>query len=150
MYATHTVFTAIGALAGMIWIDPWLALVAVAALPVVAGATQLFGDRIHRLFEVVQRQLASLSARAQENLAGVRVVRAFAQERAEERAFAERNAEYVAWRAGRAPSSPRSSCSSDSPSRRCSPSAAPTCSPAASAWASWSRSISSSPRWSGR
>ena len=95
MYATNTVATAIGALAGMLWIDPPLTLVAVAALPVVAGATKVFGDRIHRLYETVQRELALLSARAQENLAGVRVVRAFAREAAEEAAFAARNRDYV-------------------------------------------------------
>lgn len=95
MYSTHTVATAAGALAGMVWIDPKLTLVAVAALPAVAVATKVFGDRIHRHYEVVQRDFASLTARAQENLAGVRVVRAFAREATEERAFAERNREYV-------------------------------------------------------
>ncbi len=96
MYATHTVATAAGALAGMFWIDSPLALVALAALPLVGVSTNLFGGRIHRLYEVVQRELAQLSARAQENLAGVRVVRAFAQEAAEERSFAERNRRYMA------------------------------------------------------
>lgn len=95
MYSVHTVATAAGAMAGMLWIDPPLALVAVACLPLVAGTTQLFGARIHRLYEVVQRRLAELSARAQENLAGVRVVRAFAQEAAEERAFEGVSRSYV-------------------------------------------------------
>jgi len=95
MYATNTVAAAAVALAGMLWIDPPLTLVAVVALPVVAGATKVFGDRIHRLYETVQRELALLSARAQENLAGVRVVRAFAREATEERVFDLRNREYV-------------------------------------------------------
>jgi ATP-binding cassette subfamily B protein len=95
MYSVHTVATAAGAFAGMLWIDPPLALVAVACLPLVAGTTQLFGARIHGLYEVVQRRLAELSARAQENLAGVRVVRAFAQEAAEERAFERVSRGYV-------------------------------------------------------
>jgi ATP-binding cassette subfamily B multidrug efflux pump len=96
MYSTNTVATAAGALAGMIWIDPKLTLVAVAALPVVAVVTKMFGDRIHKLYEIVQRELAQLSARAQENLAGVRVVRAFAREERERETFGERNREYVA------------------------------------------------------
>jgi ATP-binding cassette subfamily B protein len=95
MYGTHTVATAIGALAGMVWIDPPLTLVAVAALPVVALVTQVFGERIHHLFETAQREFATLTARAQENLAGVRVVRAYAREKSERAAFAERNADYV-------------------------------------------------------
>jgi ATP-binding cassette subfamily B protein len=96
MYATHTVATAAGALVGMFWIDPRLSLVALASLPLVAAATRLFADRIHRLYERVQAELARLSAGAQENLSGVRVVRAFAQEAAEERRFAARNDAYVA------------------------------------------------------
>jgi ATP-binding cassette subfamily B protein len=95
MYSVNTVAVAAGAFAGMLWIDPPLALVAVACLPLVAGTTQLFGSRIHRLYEVVQRRLAELSARAQENLAGVRVVRAFAQEAAQERAFERVSRDYV-------------------------------------------------------
>jgi ATP-binding cassette subfamily B protein len=95
MYSTHTLATAAGALVGMVWIDPKLTLVALAALPAVAAATKVFGDRIHRHYEVVQREFATLTARAQENLAGVRVVRAFAREASEVRAFAERNDAYV-------------------------------------------------------
>lgn len=95
MYSVNTVATAAGAFAGMLWIDPPLALIAVACLPLVAGTTQLFGARIHRLYEIVQRRLAGLSSRAQENLAGVRVVRAFAQEEAEQRAFERVSRDYV-------------------------------------------------------
>lgn len=96
MYSAHTVATAVGALAGMAWIDPKLTLVALAALPAVAVTTKVFGARIHRHFERVQSEFAQLTARAQENLAGVRVVRAFAREGVEEAAFGERNREYVA------------------------------------------------------
>ena len=95
MYSVHTLATALGALGGMIWLDPALTGIALVALPAVAGATKLFGERIHRRYETVQREFSTLTARAQENLAGVRVVRAFAREAAEERAFAAANATYV-------------------------------------------------------
>ncbi len=72
-----------------------LTLLALAAMPFVAVATRLFGDRIHRHFERVQSQFADLSARAQESFAGVRVVRAYAQEAAEESAFAALNRRYI-------------------------------------------------------
>ncbi len=55
-----------------------------------------FGKVIHDLYEKIQASLASLSAKVQENLAGVRVVRAYAQEEAEVRGFDEPNREYVA------------------------------------------------------
>jgi ATP-binding cassette subfamily B protein len=95
MYAANTVFAATGALVFMARIDGRLTLWALAAMPFVAFATRLFGDRIHRHFERVQRQFADLSARAQESFAGVRVVRAYAQEAAEEKAFTALNERYI-------------------------------------------------------
>ncbi|MGH9465685.1 MAG: ABC transporter ATP-binding protein, partial [Thermoanaerobaculia bacterium] len=95
MYSSSTLFTATGALAFMLALHPRLTLVALATMPLVAAATKVFGERIHDLFERVQEQFGTLSTRVQENLAGVRVVRSYAQEQAEERAFGAINAEYV-------------------------------------------------------
>jgi len=95
MYSTHTVATAVGALAAMLWIDPALTGVALVTAPLLAAATRLFGERIHQRYDVVQREFAALSARAQENLAGVRVVRAYAREGTEGESFGERNRAYV-------------------------------------------------------
>src|SRR5207245_10399952 len=50
---------------------------------------------IHDLYEKIQAALATLTARVQENLSGVRVVRAYVQEGAEIRGFDEPNREYV-------------------------------------------------------
>jgi ATP-binding cassette subfamily B protein len=61
----------------------------------VAVAVWFFGKTIHDLYEKIQAALATLTARVQENLAGVRVVRAYAQEEAEIRGFDEPNREYV-------------------------------------------------------
>jgi len=55
-----------------------------------------FGKVIHELYEKIQASLATLSAKVQENLSGVRVIRAYAQEDAEIRGFDEPNREYVA------------------------------------------------------
>ncbi len=95
MYSANTVFTAAGALVLMARIDGQLTLLALATMPLVALATKVFGERIHHLFEDVQEQFSTLSARVQENLAGVRVVRAYAQEEAEQQSFAAINREYV-------------------------------------------------------
>ena len=51
---------------------------------------------IHELYEKIQAALATLSAKVQENLSGVRVIRAYAQEEAEMKGFDEPNREYVA------------------------------------------------------
>ncbi len=95
MYSTNTVLLAVGALALMANIHLGLTGVALAIMPLVAIATQMFGDRIHRLFEGVQERFSALSAKAQENLSGVRVVRAYAQEEREIDAFGAVNAAYV-------------------------------------------------------
>jgi ATP-binding cassette subfamily B protein len=95
MYSTNTVFTAIGSLIFMFRIHPGLALLSLAPMPVVAVVTKFFGERIHHLFERVQEQFSQLSSRVQENLSGLRVVRAYAREEWEEEQFAASNEEYV-------------------------------------------------------
>ena len=95
MYGTNTVFTAVGSLFFMFRLHPALALLALAPMPIVAVVTKVFGERIHHLFERVQEQFSVLSARVQENLAGLRVVRAYARESWEEEQFATANEEYV-------------------------------------------------------
>jgi ATP-binding cassette subfamily B protein len=96
MYSTNTVFTALGSLFFMFRIHPGLALLSLSPMPVVAIVTKVFGQRIHALFERVQEQFSVLSARVQENLSGLRVVRAYAREDWEEEQFAAVNDEYVA------------------------------------------------------
>ncbi len=87
MYAGNTLFTGLGSLFFMLRIHPLLALAALATMPLTAVATRGFGTRIHQLFTTVQERFSSLSARVQEHLAGVRVVRAYARERFEEASF---------------------------------------------------------------
>jgi ATP-binding cassette, subfamily B, multidrug efflux pump len=96
MYATQTTLVFVVAIILMVSIDPWLTLVALVPLPLVSVSVALFGRAIHRRFERIQEQLSELSAVAQENLSGVRVVRAYGQERAELAKFREANEEYVA------------------------------------------------------
>ncbi|HEX7708109.1 MAG TPA: ABC transporter ATP-binding protein [Thermoanaerobaculia bacterium] len=84
-----------GAFAMMIRIDRTMALIALLAIPVVAGLVQYFGQRIHVRSKAVQDYFGDISARVQENLAGVRVVRAFTREASEIETFKRMNREYV-------------------------------------------------------
>lgn len=95
MYTANTVLIAAGAIFWMLRIHAGLSLVALSLMPLVAAATKFFGQRIHVLFERVQEQFSRLSTKVQENLAGVRVVRAYTQEGAEQEDFARLNREYV-------------------------------------------------------
>ena len=95
MYTTNTIVTSIGALALMLEINPSLTLLALAPLPFVALISKFFGSRIHNLFTTVQEQYSGLTAKVQENLAGARVVRTYAQEDRERELFREINEDYV-------------------------------------------------------
>ncbi len=96
MYSATTIVTMIFAIAVMLALSPTLTLWVLLPAPVVAVAVWFFGRTIHDLYEKIQAALATLTARVQENLSGVRVVRAYAQEQAERKQFDEPNREYVA------------------------------------------------------
>ena len=96
MYSATTIVTMALAVALMLKLSRALTLWVLLPVPVVVVAVWHFGKLIHDLSEKIQASLATLSARAQENLAGVRVVRAYRQEEAEIRAFDAPNREYVA------------------------------------------------------
>jgi len=95
MYSATTISTMILAIFVMVALSPSLTLWVLLPAPVVAVAVWFFGKTIHELYEKIQAALATLTARVQENLAGVRIVRAYAQEEAEIRGFDEPNREYV-------------------------------------------------------
>ena len=57
---------------------------------------QYFGRRIHERFERIQAMFSDISARAQENFSGARVIRAYVQEEAEIASFESANQEYIA------------------------------------------------------
>ncbi|HXE90634.1 MAG TPA: ABC transporter ATP-binding protein [Terriglobales bacterium] len=96
MYTANTVVFTAGALVFMAALSPRLTLYAVLPLPIVSIVVQYFGHRIHERFERIQAMFSEISARAQENFAGARVVRAYAQEEAEIAAFERANREYIA------------------------------------------------------
>lgn len=95
MYTANTVVFTVGALAFMLHISPRLTLYAFLPLPAISIVIQYFGRRIHERFERIQAMFSDISARAQENFSGARVVRAYVQEEAEIAAFEDANKEYI-------------------------------------------------------
>jgi ATP-binding cassette subfamily B multidrug efflux pump len=95
MYSGQTIICMALAILVMSQLSGSLTLWVLLPVPIVAVVVQHFGKVIHELYEKIQASLATLSAKVQENLAGVRVVRAYAQEEAEIRGFDEPNREYV-------------------------------------------------------
>jgi len=96
MYSANTLVFTAAALWFMVHNSPRLTLYAFLPLPIVSVTIQYFGRRIHERFERIQAMFSEISARAQENFSGARVIRAYVQEEAEIASFETANLEYVA------------------------------------------------------
>ncbi len=95
MYTATTIATMVLAVFFMVKLSPILTLFVLIPVPFVAFAVRYFGQIIHRLSEQIQAALGVLSTRAQENLTGIRVIRAYAQEKSEVALFDKANRYYV-------------------------------------------------------
>src|SRR6201987_3554814 len=95
MYSANTVLFSIGALFFLLRISPFLTLVALVPLPLASILVQSLGRKIHERFERIQAMFSDISAQAQENFSGARLIRAFAQEEAQIAAFERSNREYI-------------------------------------------------------
>ncbi len=89
-----TLFAFAGTLGAMWMIDPWLTLFAMAPFPGLVVIAKRFNHDVEVRSTAVQEQLGALSAKAQENLTGMAVVRAYTMEEREIAEFARLNAEY--------------------------------------------------------
>jgi len=96
MRSCHTTIMLVVSITFMLLIDVRLTLWTMTILPTVTILFIALGREIHRRFDRVQEQFSALSARAQENFSGIRVVKAFAQEDAETGGFQVENEKVVA------------------------------------------------------
>ncbi|HEX8151182.1 MAG TPA: ABC transporter ATP-binding protein [Pyrinomonadaceae bacterium] len=95
MYTLQTVFVVVIILPLMLRISVRLTLLLLVTMPLVSLTVKYFGQQVHVRFEKIQEFFSHITARAQENISGVRVVRAYAQEDAEVGAFKALNREYA-------------------------------------------------------
>jgi ATP-binding cassette, subfamily B, multidrug efflux pump len=95
MYLTNTIFGGAFALVFMLRIDGRLTLLALLPMAMLPLVMIKLGGMIHQRFEAVQEHFGSITTQAQENFAGVRVVRAYRQEGAEIARFGALNETYV-------------------------------------------------------
>jgi ATP-binding cassette subfamily B multidrug efflux pump len=95
MYTLQTVFVVLIILPLMLRISVRLTLLLFVTMPLVSLTVKYFGQQVHVRFEKIQEFFSHITARAQENISGVRVVRAYAQEDAEVEAFKSLNREYA-------------------------------------------------------
>lgn len=95
MYSLQTVFAVVIILPIMFVINWKLTLLLFVTMPLVSLTVKYFGQQVHVRFEKIQDFFAQITARAQENFTGVRVVRAYAQENSEIEEFRKLNWEYA-------------------------------------------------------
>src|SRR5262245_742067 len=95
MYSLQTVFTVVVIMPILFAISWKLTLLLFVTMPLVSLTVKFFGQQVHTRFQQIQDFFAQITARAQENITGVRVVRAYAQENAEMAAFSNLNWEYA-------------------------------------------------------
>nr|USU30590.1 ABC transporter ATP-binding protein/permease [Methylobacterium sp. OTU13CASTA1] len=88
------VMTLFGAFGLMLFVHPPLALMTAAILPVIAFVTLCYGGRMTRNWQAQYGRVGAFNARIAENVGGMRVVQAFANEPHERRLFASDNARY--------------------------------------------------------
>ena len=80
IFIAQSALTILFAAAAMIYIDPSLAAVALVSVPFVVMVAARFGRLSRPALQEVQQRIAELTADAEENISGVRVVKAFARE----------------------------------------------------------------------
>jgi ABC-type multidrug transport system fused ATPase/permease subunit len=103
VFILQSAMTLVLAGAAMIAINPKLGLIAMAPVPFVVLISQRYGRRARPAIQEVQQRIAELTADAEENISGVRVVKSFAREPLQlERSFLSWGWRRCCWWAGRA------------------------------------------------
>lgn len=95
MYSVNTFFTFVFAITMMLRLNFILTLIALSPLPIVSWLVTRYGKVIHRRFKDVQEQFSRISTAVQENLSGIKVVKAFGREEREVAEFKKANYEYL-------------------------------------------------------
>jgi ATP-binding cassette subfamily B protein len=95
MYSINTAFTTLFTVGILVTISPKLALLTLIPLAAVSVSVKYFGKRIHQRFERIQEQFSWMTTLVQENVSGIRVVKAYKQEKAFIQRFREANNEYI-------------------------------------------------------
>ncbi|MBW3629649.1 MAG: ABC transporter ATP-binding protein/permease [Gemmatimonadetes bacterium] len=95
MYLVNTLVGTVFSLTLMVWIDPWLTLWSMIPMLALPPVTLAFGQLIHQRFTKIQEQYSAMSTMAQENLAGVRIVKAYGREAQQAGRFRDLSHQYL-------------------------------------------------------
>lgn len=95
MYSVNTIFTLIFVMAMMLSINPLLTLIGFIPIPLMTFFVYRFGLQIHKRYKEIQVQYSRISTKAQENLAGIRIIKSYVREAYEVEEFNLLNKEYI-------------------------------------------------------
>ncbi|OFV95748.1 MAG: multidrug ABC transporter ATP-binding protein [Acidobacteria bacterium RIFCSPLOWO2_12_FULL_54_10] len=95
MYSVRTLVLMAAAVTILFQISATLTLYCFVLVPIIAVLVSAFGRSIHHRFEKIQEMMSTISAKVQESMAGIRVIRAYAQEETDLRRFRELNDQYM-------------------------------------------------------
>jgi ATP-binding cassette subfamily B multidrug efflux pump len=95
MHIANTIISSVIAISFMLYLSPKLTLFSLIPLPLISLVVNRVGTVIHRRYMKIQEYFAVLTSRVQENLAGVRVVRAYNQEKPEIQSFSRHSRHYI-------------------------------------------------------
>jgi ATP-binding cassette subfamily B protein len=95
MYMMNTVTVGLFTLILMLSLSPWVTLASLLPMPFVALIVKKQVGKISKLFQNIQAQYSSITAKVQENISGIRVIKSYVQEPHEIAEFARMNQEYI-------------------------------------------------------
>ncbi|MCP4703347.1 MAG: ABC transporter ATP-binding protein, partial [candidate division Zixibacteria bacterium] len=95
MHIGNAIVSTIIAISFMMYLSPKLTLYSLLPLPILSIVVNRLGGAVHKRFMKIQEYFAVLTSRVQENLSGVRVIRAYHQEESEIKDFAKHNKKYI-------------------------------------------------------
>lgn len=95
MYTCETAINFTMAISLMLSFNVELTLIAIVPIPLISYVVYKIGKSINYKFEQVQEQFSALTTKAQENLSGIKVVKAYVREESETESFREMSADYM-------------------------------------------------------
>jgi len=95
MHLISTIFVAVATIILMVKISPNLTMWSLLPLPLVALVVNRLVAKIHKLFTRIQAQFATVTAKVQENLNGIRIIKSYVQEDHEIQSFRGQNKELI-------------------------------------------------------
>ena len=95
MYSSNTIILFIGATTMMLLLSPALTMYALIPFPIMVLVVYKLMGKVHDIFKEAQEQFSKITTHAQENISGIRVVKAYVQEEREKRYFDQLNQGYI-------------------------------------------------------